>query len=247
MFASIHNNLIFVVNTVTGIIFSLHDSSVVCDISPEYQTPQPYIVTSMSLLPGAGGECGSQHEDKTCLPMQGRSCCSINGYCGSNETYCFESNGCQSGCVDPVDFYNTSSAPFVTVATISESADSTAISTSQLTTISTSTLPPRSTSGIPVPSGSSIPSSNSTSTTHKQGLHGAARTGAIAGGTVAGVLLLLFVACLIIYFRRYRSRPSRAPSGSSGSTTAAAPMRDVSGYNRGANAPQDFQIRERGE
>ncbi|KAH9211390.1 hypothetical protein DL95DRAFT_464977 [Leptodontidium sp. 2 PMI_412] len=211
-------------------------------------------MSSGSLLPGAEGECGHQHENKSCLPMQGRTCCSINGYCGFNETYCFESNGCQSGCVDPIDFYMTSSTLVTTTTAVSEAANSTFISslklssTSHLTTISTSTVPPRITSGVPAPSGSTIPSSNSTAITHKQGLHGAARTGAIAGGAVGGVAVLLLIACLLIFCRNGRPKPSKVSSGSSSSTNTAAPaVRDVSGFNQGANAQQGFRVKERGE
>ncbi|KAG4439727.1 hypothetical protein IFR05_004805 [Cadophora sp. M221] len=209
-------------------------------------------MTSVSLLPGAGGECGHQHEDKSCLPMQGRSCCSINGYCGSNETYCFESNGCQSGCVDPIAFYMTSSTLVTTTTALSASTNNTLSSskissTSHLTTISTSTLPPGITSGVPAPL-NSTPSSNSTTISHKQGLHGAARTGAIAGGAVGGVAVLLLVACLLICCRSGRPKPSKVSSDSSSATNATTPpVNDVSGHNTGATAQQGFRIKERGE
>jgi hypothetical protein len=45
------------------------------------------IVMTPTGLPGAGGKCGWQNGNAACLPMQGRTCCSINGfvyprYCG---------------------------------------------------------------------------------------------------------------------------------------------------------------------
>ncbi|KAI9857884.1 MAG: hypothetical protein M1813_007999 [Trichoglossum hirsutum] len=45
---------------------------------------------------GPSGECGSQHNNWSCIPQNGRACCSKNG--------CFVKYGCQSGCVDPSDF-----------------------------------------------------------------------------------------------------------------------------------------------
>ncbi|KAF7505193.1 hypothetical protein GJ744_001183 [Endocarpon pusillum] len=54
---------------------------------------------------GEQGTCGRQHNNTVCIPQESRSCCSTNGYCGSTESYCFTSYGCQSGCVDPPDFY----------------------------------------------------------------------------------------------------------------------------------------------
>lgn len=35
---------------------------------------------SDSPIPGEGGKCGYQHGMEPCLPMQGRVCCSVNGW-----------------------------------------------------------------------------------------------------------------------------------------------------------------------
>ncbi|KAI9774471.1 MAG: hypothetical protein M1839_001704 [Geoglossum umbratile] len=39
----------------------------------------------------------------------------VSRFCGSDENYCFTSNGCQSNCVDPPDFYTVKPTPTTTV------------------------------------------------------------------------------------------------------------------------------------
>ncbi|KAH6677622.1 hypothetical protein B0J14DRAFT_690105 [Halenospora varia] len=74
---------------------------------------------------GANGVCGWQHDNKTCLPLTVHSCCSINGFCGSDESFCFTRYGCQSSCVDPPAFYLTTTPSSTTAPTVTSTTTAT--------------------------------------------------------------------------------------------------------------------------
>ncbi|KAH7419506.1 hypothetical protein BKA64DRAFT_19283 [Cadophora sp. MPI-SDFR-AT-0126] len=201
-------------------------------------------MASETASPGVGGECGWQHNDAKCLPMQGRTCCSINGYCGWNETYCFESNGCQDGCIDPSNFYGSPS--IVALSTTSGTSTSTSISSSTSTARSTSrpisTPASTITSQIRASSQTSLPSPTSTSTnTGTGGLSGPAKTGAIAGGSVGGVALLVI---LVICFIFYRKPKASTPVSRSSSPEVVEPIRPPPVYQSGLQTGSNFGIRE---
>ncbi|CZR52814.1 uncharacterized protein PAC_02691 [Phialocephala subalpina] len=152
--------------------------------------------------PGADGVCGYQHGMAPCLPMaNGRTCCSINGYCGSNETYCFRSNGCQYGCVDPASFYST----LTTVFTLSVNG------TAQTTTKTSPT------------SSSSSNASSTANAGNNSGLSGKAKIGAIAGGAVGGVAVITFLAFLILCLRRRRRNTPAAVTTTQNETPDSTP------------------------
>ncbi|KAF8851720.1 hypothetical protein BDZ45DRAFT_730705 [Acephala macrosclerotiorum] len=156
--------------------------------------------------PGADGMCGYQHGMAPCLPMaNGRTCCSINGFCGSNETYCFVSNGCQYGCVDPASFYST----LTTLFTMSVNGTASSTSNTQ-----TTTKTPLTTS-----SSTSSTSSSTANVGNDNGLSGKAKTGAIAGGAVGGVALIMLITLLILCLRRRHPRDSPAAVTTTRSTT----------------------------
>ena len=91
---------------------------------------------------------------------------------------------------------------------------------------------------------SPLPSSTNNSTdTGKGGLSGAAEKGAIAGGTVGGLALVLFLAIgsFILYRRRRASRPVTRPASPE---TAEPPRRLPPVYQSGLNTGSNFGIRE---
>jgi len=191
-----------------------------------------------SSLPGPSGECGKQHNYASCLPMLGRSCCSINGFCGSNETYCLVSNGCQSGCVDP-SVFGLPPDPTST-SSISKPSTTTASSSTSQTTSSTKGI----SSSTSLSQNTTITSSTSSPTAapaKSSGLSGGKRIGAIVGPTVGGALLLL-IACIILYRRRRRSPAPATPLRPS-----TPVMEEPRGYHTGLNAGSGFQVFENGD
>jgi len=149
--------------------------------------------TPSGVLPGQDGKCGYQHNMEPCLPYEGGSCCSINGYCGSNETYCLTSNGCQYGCIDPSSSVvptpsTTLSSTVPSKSTTVPSSSSQAITTSKLTATTTN---PASASGTP---------SNTSSASHKTPVAD------VAGGTVGGIALLIFLFWFLIWWWKRHQR-----------------------------------------
>jgi len=159
-------------------------------------------------LPGSNGQCGYQHGMAPCLPMQGRECCSINGFCGSNETYCFVSNGCQYGCVDPASYYTVSTS----VLTLSSTQSSTLAQTTTTNTVATTSLPTSKSTTTNVP----------TSTAKPSGPTGGHKTGAIVGGAVGGAVVFAILALCLFCWRNSRRKKRAAPAGA----LADAPRRD---------------------
>jgi len=152
---------------------------------------------SPSGVPGANGECGYQHSMAPCLPMQGRECCSINGFCGSNETYCFVSNGCQYGCVDPASYYTVSTSILTLSSSLSPNS-----STAQTTATS---KPATTTSHSTSTSASNLP----TAASEHSGLTSKAKIGVIVG-TVGGVLIFAILAILLLGWRNSKKKKRAA-------------------------------------
>ncbi|KAH6663362.1 hypothetical protein B0J14DRAFT_276798 [Halenospora varia] len=146
-----------------------------------------------SSVPKAGGLCGYQHGNTPCLPEDGQTCCSINGFCGSTEAYCFKTNGCQYGCIEPDVFYSSRAPTLATSTIIVSSTPTPSSSTTSLpTTLATS---PTSSSATRSPTPTPTPIA-------QHGLHGKTKIGVAAGVSAGGVVLLLLVAFLILRWRQ---------------------------------------------
>ncbi|KAH8685432.1 hypothetical protein BGZ60DRAFT_425928 [Tricladium varicosporioides] len=142
-----------------------------------------------SSVPKAGGLCGYQHGNTPCLPEEGQTCCSINGFCGSTEAYCFVSNGCQYGCIDPVSFYATRAPTLSTsVIVISSPAASSPSTSPPPTTLATSPI-----TSSAAHSATSTPSPIAT----KHGLQGKAKIGVAVGVSIGGTLVLFLLGFLL--------------------------------------------------
>ncbi|KAH8753927.1 hypothetical protein F5882DRAFT_419215 [Hyaloscypha sp. PMI_1271] len=170
---------------------------------------------------GIGGKCGWQHNYTSCLPVEGKSlCCSINGYCGSNATFC--TDGCQENCwLDPSVL--SSGAPSSTIP------QGTTTPRTSITTISSATQS----------------ASPNTTTAQHHGLSGSALAGTIAGSAIGGLVFIgLLIAC-IIFLRRGRSWKT-AKSGQS-SPVEDIELPEPTAYHDGPIAPSNIHLRNYGE
>jgi len=168
---------------------------------------------------GIGGKCGWQHNFASCLPVEGRSlCCSINGYCGSNATFC--TDGCQENCwLDP-----------------------SVLSAAPSTTPQGTTTPRTSISTISSATPSAPP--NATTAQH-HGLSGRARAGVIAGSTIGGLLFVGLLIVCIIFLARWRGWKT-AKSGQS-SPVEDIELPEPPAYHDGPIAPSNIHLRNYGE
>ncbi|KAF4627182.1 hypothetical protein G7Y89_g10973 [Cudoniella acicularis] len=149
-----------------------------------------------SLLPGVNGECGYQHGMAPCLPMEGKECCSLNGFCGYNETYCLISNGCQYGCDDTSSSITTTATP-VPLPSSSSNGTNTIATTSR-----SSTITQQPTSSTISPTATSTPQS---------GLTAQERTGVIAGCSALGGILIILLVAFLVYRNRKKNAAAAAP------------------------------------
>ncbi|KAH9434778.1 hypothetical protein MCOR02_003741 [Pyricularia oryzae] len=91
---------------------------------------QTLAAATAGLRVSKNAKCGSEHR-RTCLGSEFGDCCSVNGWCGSDDSYC--GTGCQPGFGDcsPAQASSTQPGPTDTVSVPGPSSSSSSLTVSQ--------------------------------------------------------------------------------------------------------------------